>query len=528
MHVSLSKSATPITPSAEHDQNSARGTTHFSDKRVRGSWLSALVICCMAVVLIALFWFPLRRMFANVEVNYNEGWNAYRAMMVASHIPIYGTRPQYFGTGTAYPPLSFYIIGWLGTTNTFVIMGRWISVVSLLMTGILVALIVKRMRGSATAAIFSFLLYEIGIALLLPDRIGMNDPQLLAEALSTAGLYFYLRNPLSTRLLCICALLFCLAGFTKQTLIVFPAAVGIDLLIRSRKAFAVWAGAMILCAGVLLGLTFLIDGPFFALHLMGKRTYSYWRAWSQFHHYALIFQGLLVVATAWSIWAFRSRRVLVLAFVFSHGLAFLLGGGAGVDLNIFFNPLAITAIGCGLALSDIRFGLTEWQPGVLNPAATLMFALLFISVMIFAPGDVRRDREKMRALPSLEDEFRSAVELTKASPGPALCESLLLCYDSGKAFEYESFSVRDEIKTGQLREDDVLQLLKTHHFQTVQIRLREDQAVLNRWADLRTSLLDDQKDPDKQGNFTPAFLKELLSEYHLSKRTSDMALFSPN
>jgi hypothetical protein len=40
--------------------------------------------------------------------------------------------------------------------------------------------------------------------------------------------------------------------------------------------------------------------------------------------------------------------------------------------------------------------------------------------------------------------------------------------------------------------------------------------------------LDDQTDPDKQRNFTPDFMRELLSDYHLSKRTSDMALFSPN
>jgi hypothetical protein len=529
MHVSFSQSPTVVGTEAEQGQIGAVQTNEFYlGEGARSTWLSGVVICLMGFVLIGLFWFPLKRIFANVEINYNEGWNAYRAVMVASRIPIYGVRPQYFGTGTAYPPLSFHLIGWLGTTNTFVAVGRWISFMSLILTGILVALIVRRACGSATAAIFSFLLYEISIALLLPNRIGMNDPQLLAEALSTAGLYCYVRNPISTRLLCMSAILFCLAGFTKQTLIVFPAAVAIDLLLRSRKAFVTWAGAMILCAGILLILTFRFDGPYFALHLAGKRTYSYWRAWSQFHHYALPFQALFVVATAWSIWALRSRRVFVLAFLFSNVLAFLLGGGAGVDMNIFFSPLAAMVIACGLALSDIRFGFEDWQPALLNPAATLMFALLFASIMIFVPGQLRRDREKMRALPTLESEFRSAIELTKASPGPALCESLLLCYEAGKPFEYESFSVRDEIKTGQIREEDVLQLLRTHHFQTVQIDLREDEAVLKGWDDLRNSLLDPQTDPDKQGNFTPNFMSELLSEYHLALRTSNMALFTAN
>jgi len=79
------------------------------------TWLSTAVNCFMTATLLALIWFPLRRTFANVEINYNEGWNAYRAAMVASGIPLYGTPPHGFGTGTAYPPLSFHLIGWLGT-----------------------------------------------------------------------------------------------------------------------------------------------------------------------------------------------------------------------------------------------------------------------------------------------------------------------------------------------------------------------------------------------------------------------------
>ncbi len=515
---------------AEQDQStSPPKTRQFNFGETAGdTWLSTAVICLMTATLLALFWFPVRRTFANVEVNYNEGWNAYRAAMVAHRIPLYGTPPQNFGTGTAYPPLSFHLIGSLGTTNTFKAIGRWVSLISLMTTGILVALIVRRGGGSRQIAVFSFLLYEIGIALLRADRIGMNDPQLLAEALSVAGLYFYIRNPISSRLLCASALLFCLAGFTKQTLIAFPAAVALDLLFTSRRAFVTWAGAMILSAGLLTALTFLIDGRYLPLHLMGKRTYSYWRAWSQFHHYAVLFQGLLVIATAWSICALRSRRVFASALIFSHMLAFLLSGGAGVDMNIFFTPLAATVMACGLALSDISFALAGWRPAIWNSAAALMFGFFFISIMIFVPGQLRRDRGKMRTLPGLENEFRSAVEFTKARPGPALCESLLLCYEAGKPFEYESFSVRDELKTGQIREDDVLQLLRTHHFQTVQINLRSDEEDLKEWADLRAKLLSDQMDPDKQRNFTPNFMKELLADYHLSKQTSELAMFSPN
>src|SRR5215467_8068511 len=226
-------------------------------------WLSAAVVSLMAVILLGLFQFPVRRIFANVQVNYNEGWNAYRTDMVAKGIPLYRTPPHGLVGATAYPPISFHLVSWLGNTNTFTVAGRLVSVFALLATGIFVALIVKQGGGSGLTAIFSFLLYEIGIALLRADRIGMNDPQLLGEAFSAAGLYVYVRDPGSKRLLCLSALLFCLAGFTKPNLIAFPVAVAVDLLIRSRKSFVIWAGAMFLSAGLLTAGTVLVDGRYF-------------------------------------------------------------------------------------------------------------------------------------------------------------------------------------------------------------------------------------------------------------------------
>ena len=501
----------------------------FFGQWVSEAWLSTLVIGLMTVALSALFVFPLKRTFANVEVSYNEGWNAYRAEMVSHGIPIYGARPQGFGTATAYPPLSFHLVALLGSMSTFTLVGRCLSLIALIATGVFIGLIVKEAGASSHTAVFSFLLYELGIVLLRPDRVGMYDPQLLAEALSTAGLYLYARNPESMRLLCSSALLFCLAGFTKHNLVAFPAAVGIDLLFRSRKALATWTGAMLISGGLLTSATFLIDGRYFLLHLMGGgggRGYSYWMAWSQFHHYVEKFQSLLVIGTAWSILALRSRRVLALAFILSHGLAFMLAGGYGIDLNLFFNAFAATVIACGLALSDVSSSILRLRSGALNSTAAIMFGLFCISIMIFVPGQLRRDRQQIRNLPTYEAEFNSSVEFLRSHSGPALCESHLLCYEAGKPFEFEPFSVRDQVMTGRIHESDVLALLKTHHFQTVEVAVRSDEEDLSD-SDLQTSLSSDQKDPDKERRFSPSFMKELLQDYQLSKRTSLMAIFCP-
>lgn len=530
MSSSVSQSPAALSPDTDMSQNRLSTGSHVSlfGESLRDTWLSAAVICLMIFTMLVLFQFPVKRIFANVEVNYNEGWNAYRAEMVAKGIRLYGEPPQGLGTATAYPPISFHLISRLGSTNTYVVAGRLVSLISLIATGVLIAFIVRKAGGSRLAAIFSFLLYELGIVLLRADRVGMFDPQLLGEALSVVGLYFYVRDPDSRRFLCISALFFCLGGFTKHNLLALPAAVALDLLFKSWKSFATWAAAMVVFAGLLTAATMLVDGRYFFVHLLGNgggRTYSFMMAWSQFHHYVEKFQALLVIATAWSVRSFRSRTLFVTAFVLSHGLAFLLGGGYGVDLNIFFNGFAVTVIICGLAISDVSSALVALRPGGLNPTAAMMFGLFFISIMIFVPGQLKRDRAQMRALPAREKEFQSAVDFLKAHPGPALCESHLLCYEAGKPFEFEPFSVRDQMMTGKIHEADVLQLLKTHHFQTVEVALRSDEEDLSD-AELRTSLSNDQKDPEKMRRFSPNFMNELLNDYQLSERASDMAVFS--
>ncbi len=93
MDASLSSSPEAMnTPPDPNCRTEAAKNSHFTiGQTTLDTWLSAAVICLMTATMLALFWFPLRRTFANVEVNYNEGWNAYRAAMVASGIPLYGS-----------------------------------------------------------------------------------------------------------------------------------------------------------------------------------------------------------------------------------------------------------------------------------------------------------------------------------------------------------------------------------------------------------------------------------------------------
>ena len=489
------------------------------------SWLKFAVLALMLVLIVALLRFPLRRIGSDSEINYNEGWNAYKQALVQHGVPLYGARPDPLTGPTTYPPVSFHVIAWLARLHHGdpVSTGRWVSLFSLLATGVFIGLIVRELGADAVVAAFSTLLYILGIAVFLPDRLGMNDPQLLGEAFSAAGLYGYVRSRRrdSVRLLWVSAFAFCVAGFTKQNLLAFPAAAGLDLLLRSRKRFAIWLGAMVGFACLFTGLALAVDGRYFLAHLLFHRGYSLDDALASATQYYLVtFQAIMLVAIVWTLCRMRSSPLLAAAFVFANALAFVLAGGDGVDLNIYFNAFAAMVMICGVAVAE--FGGSNIGPGLAEAglarghsgmkAAALMTAL-FLCISIGVPDRLQADHLAARLLSRDNGEFNAAVAVLKATPGPALCENLLLCYRAGKPYSFDTFVASDQLEAGDLRDDAVPGLLRSRNFSAVELDALPEEAsaplVRNR------------------PRFPEAWMNALLENYRLSLRTAHMFIFVP-
>src|SRR6266567_4346626 len=193
----------------------------------------------LAVLALLEVWMPLSRISAHYEIGYNEGWNAYLQQTIADGGRIYGKEPVYAFAN--YPPLSFHIVGWLGKlTHDVTRTGRWISALSFLALAVLTGLTVHRLTRSRPSAWFSALSLAIFVGALKADRIGMNDPHLLGMAFVAFGFYAYVRGPESPWWLRISAIAFVLGLFTKQTLLAFPLAAGVQLLLTSKKSFFTW------------------------------------------------------------------------------------------------------------------------------------------------------------------------------------------------------------------------------------------------------------------------------------------------
>src|SRR5439155_20326880 len=124
-------------------------TTKADDPRYLG------VIQWMLYVIAAWsFAWPVYRAFLNVEIENNEGWNAYFADAAMGKMPLYPSADQLITNN--YPPLSFYIVGLVGRfVGDPVLAGRLLSLFARVGMATTTALAVRRLGGGGLAAIIT-------------------------------------------------------------------------------------------------------------------------------------------------------------------------------------------------------------------------------------------------------------------------------------------------------------------------------------------------------------------------------------
>jgi hypothetical protein len=136
--------------------------------------------------------------------------------------------------------------------------------------------------------LFAALLF-VACVMLTSDYAGMNDPQLLGQAVSLWGLVVALRQPPCARAMVVSALLCVLAIFVKHNLVLLPLSLAAWLLLADRRR-----------AG-----TFIASGAIFALIGLGLfRTAFGTTLFHQISSQRLYSAGNAVVAIAnWLPWA---------------------------------------------------------------------------------------------------------------------------------------------------------------------------------------------------------------------------------
>lgn len=451
----------------------------------RGFWLGCLVLGVIAMPILAdrMALLPL-----HIALNPNEGWNALHTEAWLAGRPLYldPSGPVL----NNYPPLSFAIVALLGRlTGDLIIAGRIVSLVSLLVVALASALIAGRTTGMRAAGWFTALLLLATFLVGYTDYVAMNDPQMLALALSTLGLWLMLRDWGSTMALTAGLVLMLFAGLVKHNMIALPVATVIALWLESprRGAGVAVAGAML--AALALGLIYYYWGPQAIGSLIAARQWHpLYVAQNIMRAMPVLAFQLAAIVVGTGLLARRGPERLLLTYAFvALATALFTGGGAGVYYNCFFDLAVAACILAGIIVSramsavGARYAPVQFLPLALTTGlATLAVKPLLIARWNLQGGDAA-------ALAAL-----TATDLARirAVPGPVACETSALCYWAGKGFELDYFNARQALLRDRAGPVNLLSLLRSQKFDLIQLQDRRPDVRLSPEAPGEMAVLD--------------------------------------
>ncbi|MFQ5416655.1 MAG: ArnT family glycosyltransferase [Myxococcota bacterium] len=426
---------------------------------------------------------PIFKACLPIYLSYNEGWNASHALRAMNGQNLYDI-PNLLAVNN-YPPLSFFIVGALGSLlgdNIFA--GRMIALLAFFVTAANVSFIVFRICDGAPAAIFSGVFFVAIMAGIYDVYIGINDPQMLGHALMTAGLAVLIGRETRTRNLVLSALFICAGGFVKHNLVSLPIAVAAYLAVWHRRSFRVWIGCMAGFIALGLATTLAAFGLDFIESLNNPRRFTLFRLGRKMLHEPTKLQVPIAAWLIYSISTFFEKYTLLIGIyvVVAAGTAVVFSGGDGVAINVFFDLVIGLSIAIGLTLHRANETLVDRVSRMarLRVMSIVSLALCF-GIVIQVPAKAYRMATILPQLYSIRMETAADIEYLEGRDGPVFCESLSLCYWAEKDLEVDAFHARQSFLTGVLDEDVLLDKVRSGYFDAIQLGLwdssRDDERI---------------------------------------------------
>jgi len=459
------------------------------------------------------------------EINYNEGWNVYNAQRLIDHEIIYDD--NYWRVNN-YPIFSFLVVTGVNfVVHDLLLSGRIIALLSFFAVGVLAAAAIRRFGGDRVDAVFGGGCALGFCYLVAPAWVAVDDPQTLGESIMLGALVSYISGPPHWLSLLRTALLVTLAGFVKHNLIAIPLAITFDIAIRSPRWLPFWFGCCASLAVSCLGLTHLVAGGTFIDHLLSPRLFTWHGARYHLMKYLRLGEFPLAVVLLFARAIFSGdRRILAAYGIISIFAATIFSGFEGTSYNMFQDAAVFLAVAAGVMLHELRNRMVsgvfahERVSKVALALAPLLLAepILARSPQAFAQihhagGLLESDRQAERF-------FLAEAEFISDRHGPAMCESLLLCYRAGQPFTLDPFNSRQFILAGMLDQNDIIRRIAAKEFAVVQ---------------LRTDICDDQEAAPchivpherKFSRFTDDVLYAVDRYYRIAWRSQDGTFYVP-
>jgi hypothetical protein len=421
------------------------------------SGLARLTVWVLAVLATLFLVWPVWRATLGLEIWGNEGWNAYHADEALSLRALYP--PPDGLVANNYPPLSFLLIEGLGRVfGDPLLVGRALSLIATLALGLIAYPIARQFGASRAAAAVGGLWFVATMARFFDFYVGMNEPQLLAQAIMCAGLAWLLARQAAGKAVEPAILVMVLAGFFKHNLVAFPLIALIWLALEDRRLAlrATVTGAIAAMAGLLV--CYAVYGPDFIADMQMPRTYHLDRALNATGRLQFIAPALVL----WAIWAWAKRHTkaarFTTLFIAVTLVTYLVQkSGAGVDENAQFDLVFATAVGIGIAfdrlpLDPLRSG---WSPQRIRLLILAVLAVRLIAstrlefAYVLLSADYRALAAEHVAV------ARAEAARVAAMPGPIACSNLVVCRMAGKPFVYDAFLVSQLLEAGKASAADI-------------------------------------------------------------------------
>ena len=427
-------------------------TTKADDPRYLSVYLSVLE--WMLYVMAAWFFaWPVYRAFLNVEIENNEGWNAYFADAAMGKMSLYPSADQLITNN--YPPLSFYIVGLVGRlVGDPVLAGRLLSLAAVVAIAAVISLAVRRLGGSRVAARISAAFFVATMSRFFMRYVGMNEPQLLSEAIMAFGFLGFLIARSNDRGYVGPVLMMALAGFVKHNIIAMPLTAFLWLGLHRRreavKCFCVAAIAII--TGI--AICYALFGPNFFLNILTPRHYSLNRELGALRDLEWVSVGLLAcLCNAWARRRDASVQLCSCLIAIALGAYFLQKSSVGVGSNAQFDLVIAVAMGLGLAFTQISLWPVARRLRREQAQAILLLAVcvrLLVSKQL-QPVRLVFDRSFINEIAMRERAMTDSVERVRRIPGDVMCgKYMLVSYRAGKPFVVDTFNTEQRILAGAL------------------------------------------------------------------------------
>ena len=415
--------------------------------------IGGAVFFLSCIVFLSFVW-PCYRAFLPIMVNTNEGWNAFFSDAAMGKMPLYPSLDKLITNN--YPPLSFYVVGGFGKIlGDPILAGRILSLLAIIIIAFCIGKIVRQFGGSLQAAVVGSAYFIGTMCLSFRWYVGVNDPQLLAQAIMIIVFFLFLRAMERDANYWLPLLIMVIAGFFKHNIITLPLSAMLGLVLWRRwRALRFSLFFSLVLAVIGLACCYGCYGADFSNNFLTPRSWMLEKASDALGDLYSLWIGIFLwLLIAWRERQQKSVQLITIMMIMALVVGFLQRLGSGVFVNAQFDLVIAVAIAMGLGF-QLLSKKESWQLVwiFLLTGPFLFSSNLYSFTQIFSSSG-------RAAIKQEEQEMNQLIEEVSTSPVDVFCESYIT-YRAGKPFVVDAFNVEERIKAKKLPVDAVDRLIE--------------------------------------------------------------------